>query len=218
MAKASPFLQAIWHNNPALVQMLGLCPLLAVSNTLVNALGLGLATLFVLIGSNLMISLLKNRIHEAIRLPAFVLIIASFVTLAELLMQAYAYKLNLILGIFLPLIVTNCLILARAESYAKKNGLLPAFIDGLSMGFGFLWVLLALGFIREALGQATLFANMQLLFGEGAKSWQISFSDSGILLALLPPGAFILLGFIAAFKNWIDEKQVRLAGRNKKHS
>lgn len=201
MSKSS-FLQALWHNNPALVQMLGLCPLLAVSNTLVNALGLGLATLFVLVGSNLMVSLLKNNIHEAVRLPAFVLIIASFVTLAELLMQAYAYKLNLILGIFLPLIVTNCLILARAESYAKKNGLLPAFIDALSMGLGFLWVLLVLGFIRELIGQGTLFANMQLLFGDGAKSWQVTLADSGMLLALLPPGAFIILGFIAAFKNW----------------
>lgn len=202
----SSFANALWHNNPALVQMLGLCPLLAVSNSTVNALGLGIATLFVLLGSNLIISLLKNHVHDAIRLPAFVLIIASFVTLAELLMQAYAYKLQLILGIFLPLIVTNCLILARAESHAKKHSLVSSLVDALSMGLGFFWVLLLLGILREALGQGTLFTNMHILFGEQARNWQITLADSGILLALLPPGAFMLLGFIAAFKNWIEQR------------
>ncbi len=202
----SPFLQAIWHNNPALVQMLGLCPLLAVSNSTVSALGLGLATLFVLLGSNLIVALLRQQIKDSIRLPALVLIIASLVTLTELLMQAYTYQLQLILGIFLPLIVTNCLILARAEAYAKKHPVLLALKDALAMGLGFLWVLLLLGMLREAIGQASLFADMHLLFGDSAKSWKVTFAESGILLALLPPGAFILLGLISALKNWIDTR------------
>lgn len=206
MSNPNSFLQAIWHSNPALVQMLGLCPLLAVSNSTVTALGLGIATLGVLLASNGIVSLLRKQIKDSVRLPALVLIIASLVTLTEFLMQAYAYQLQLSLGIFLPLIVTNCLILARAEAYAKKQGLLASLLDALGMGLGFLWVLLLLGAMREALGQATLLADMHLLFGESAKDWKITFAQSGLLLALLPPGAFILLGLMAALKNWIDAR------------
>ena len=136
----------LWHNNPALVQVLGLCPLLAVTSTVVNAIGLGLATLLVLMGSNLSVSLIRNFVSESVRLPAFVMIIASFVTCAELLMQAFTYELYQILGIFIPLIVTNCAILGRADAFASKNPPLPAILDGAMMGIGFLaaWLLLIL--------------------------------------------------------------------------
>ncbi len=152
----------LWHNNPALVQVLGLCPLLAVTSTVVNAIGLGIATLLVLIGSNLSVSVIRNFVSESVRLPAFVMIIASFVTCAELLMQAFTYELYEILGIFIPLIVTNCAILGRADAFASKNPPLPAILDGAMMGLGFLAVLVVLGGMRELLGQGTLFADMHL--------------------------------------------------------
>ena len=155
----------LWHNNPALVQVLGLCPLLAVTSTVVNAIGLGLATLLVLMGSNLSVSLIRNFVSESVRLPAFVMIIASFVTCAELLMQAFTYELYQILGIFIPLIVTNCAILGRADAFASKNPPLPAILDGAMMGIGFLAVLMTLGAMRELIGQGTLFADMHLLLG-----------------------------------------------------
>ena len=138
----------LWNNNPALVQLLGLCPLLAVTGTVVNALGLGIATLMVLIGSNCIVSLIRNHVSDAVRLPAFVIIIAAFVTCAELLMKAFTYELYQILGIFIPLIVTNCAILGRAEAFASKNHIGLAALDGLMMGLGFLLVLVALGALR----------------------------------------------------------------------
>ena len=145
----------LWTNNPALVQLLGLCPLLAVTGTVVNALGLGIATLAVLIGSNTIVSLIRNHVSDAVRLPAFVMIIAAFVTCTELLMKAYTYELYQILGIFIPLIVTNCAILGRAEAFASKQNVGMAAFDGLMMGLGFLAVLILLGAIRELLGQGT---------------------------------------------------------------
>ena len=151
----------LWTNNPALVQLLGLCPLLAVTGSIVNALGLGIATLAVLVGSNTIVSLIRNHVSDAVRLPAFVIIIAAFVTCAELLMKAFTYDLYQILGIFIPLIVTNCAILGRAEAFASKNKVGIAALDGLMMGLGFLAVLVALGAIRELLGSGTLFADMQ---------------------------------------------------------
>jgi electron transport complex protein RnfE len=198
----------LWDNNPALVQLLGLCPLLAVSGSVVNALGLGLATMLVLIGSNVAVSLIRNHVSEAVRLPVFVMIIATFVTCTELLMKAFTYELYLILGIFIPLIVTNCAILGRADAFASKNPILPSAFDGLMMGVGFALVLVAVGAVREILGSGTLFDNMQLLFGPAAESWKITlFADyKGFLVAILPPGAFIVVGFLIALKNIIDQK------------
>ena len=200
-------LDGLWTNNPALVQLLGLCPLLAVTGSVVNALGLGFATLLVLIGSNLSVSLIRNHVSEAVRLPAFVMIIASFVTVAELVMQAFTYELYEILGIFIPLIVTNCAILGRADAFASKNPILPSVIDGLMMGLGFTVVLILLGGIREILGQGVLFSNMDLLFGPVAANWQVTvFSDyPDFLFAILPPGAFVAMGLLIAFKNIIDK-------------
>ncbi|RMF19206.1 MAG: electron transport complex subunit E [Gammaproteobacteria bacterium] len=201
-------LDGLWRNNPALVQVLGLCPLLAVTGTVVNALGLGLATLFVLTASNSAVSLIRHYVPATVRLPAFVMIIASLVTCAELLMQAFAYELYEILGIFVPLIVTNCSILGRADAFASKNPVPHAALDGFMMGLGFLIVLLLLGAMRELVGQGTLFSGMELMFGETARQWTLHvFRDyPNVLFAILPPGAFIGLGLIMALKNIIDDR------------
>ena len=198
----------LWDNNPALVQVLGLCPLLAVTSTVVNAIGLGLATLMVLMGSNLAVSLIRNFVSESVRLPAFVMIIASFVTCAELLMQAFTYELYLILGIFIPLIVTNCAILGRAEAFASKNNVRASAMDGLMMGAGFGLVLLVIGTIREILGSGTLFDNMHLIFGPVAENWTLHLFGEGygFLVAVLPPGAFLVAGMLIALKNVIDDR------------
>ena len=208
----------LWKNNPALVQLLGLCPLLAVTGSVVNALGLGLATTLVLVGSNMAVSLIRRAVSDAVRLPAFVMIIASFTTCTELLMKAFTYELYQILGIFIPLIVTNCAILGRADAFACKNKLLPAAWDGLMMGTGFMLVLLSVGSIREILGNGTLFSDMHLLLGPMAANWTIHLFGKdyqGLLLAVLPPGAFIVTGFLIALKNIIDAKQLDRAKRAK---
>ena len=201
-------LQGLWKNNPGLVQLLGLCPLLAVTATVTNALGLGVATLLVLLGSNVAVSLVRNHVANEIRIPVFVLIIASLVTAVELLMNAYTYDLYLSLGIFIPLIVTNCAIIGRAEAFASKNAVLPSAIDAIMMGLGFLLVLLVLGAIREILGQGTLFDGAELLLGDWAKVLRIELYrvDSHFLLAMLPPGAFLGMGLLIALKNSIDNK------------
>ncbi|PCI18636.1 MAG: electron transport complex subunit RsxE [Piscirickettsiaceae bacterium] len=198
----------LWENNQAFVALLGLCPLLAVSNTVINGLGLGIATMLTLILSNAIVSLIRHQVGSEIRLPVFVLIIASIVTAIELIMNAFFYELYLILGIFIPLIVTNCSIIGRAEAFASKNPMAASIVDGFAMGLGFTAALVILGAIREVLGSGTLFANAQLMFGEGAKDMVIYvFNDyGGFLLAILPPGAFIGLGFIIALKNVIDKK------------
>lgn len=197
----------LWKNNPGLVQLLGLCPLLGTSNSTVNALGLGIATALVLIGSNAAVALIRNAVTNAVRLPAFVMIIAALTTCIELLMQAFTYELFQILGIFIPLITTNCMILGRAEAFAAKNSMLRASYDGLMMGIGFALVLVAIGASRELLGTGMLFTNMHLLFGNVAEHWQIEvFTDyKGFLLAILPPGAFLVLSLLIALKNWIDD-------------
>jgi len=199
-------LNGLWKNNPAIVQLLGLCPLLAVTGTVVNAIGLGLATVMVLVLSNTSVSLIRNVVSDAVRLPTFVMIIAAAVTCIELLMQAFAYELFQILGIFLPLITTNCVILGRADGFAAKNSLGPAMYDGFIMGVGFTAVLVVLGGLRELSGTGALFANMDLLFGPGAAHWKlVVFPDyQPFLLAILPPGAFIFTGLIIAIKNLID--------------
>lgn len=199
-------INGLWKNNPAIVQLLGLCPLLAVTGSVVNALGLGIATCFVLVTSNTAVSMIRNVTADAVRLPTFVMIIAAAVTCIELLMQAYSYELYEILGIFLPLITTNCVILGRADGFARKNPVLPALYDGLMMGLGFTAVLLVLGGLREISGSGAIFANMDLLFGPSAREWRVVlFEDyQPFLLAILPPGAFIFTGLIIALKNVID--------------
>ncbi|GAB3095178.1 electron transport complex subunit E [Aestuariicella hydrocarbonica] len=196
----------LWKNNPALVQLLGLCPLLAVSGSVVNALGLGLATTLVLVGSNIAVSLIRKTVSDAVRLPVFVMIIASFTTCTELLMKAYTYELYQILGIFIPLIVTNCAILGRADAFASKNSVPASALDGLMMGMGFALVLVSVGAIREVLGHGTLFADMNLLLGPMAEHWKVTLFSNypGFLVAILPPGAFIVTGFLIAIKNVID--------------
>ncbi len=199
----------LWGNNTAFVQVLGLCPLLAVSNTVINGLGLGLATTLTLVASNIMVSMIRHWVRPEIRIPVFVLIIASTVTIIELSMNAWFHELYNILGIFIPLIVTNCAIIARAEAFASKNTVTSSFLDGLFMGLGFTAVLVTLGAMREAIGFGTLFQQAHLMFGEAAREFTITLFDDyrGYLLAILPPGAFIGLGFLIAGKNIIDKKQ-----------
>ena len=203
----------LWTNNPGLVQLLGLCPLLAVSNNFVNALSLGLATLFVLTVSNLTVSAIRNVVRPEIRIPVYVMVIASLVTIVELVMNAYVQTLYDILGIFLPIITTNCVIIGRAEAFAAKNRVLPATVDGFMMGLGFLLVLVALGGLREVLADGTLGNGMHLLLGPALEGVYLTVIPDmqGLLLAALPPGAFIGLGLLIAVKNVIDARSKRRA-------
>jgi electron transport complex protein RnfE len=196
----------IWHENPGLVQLLGLCPLLAVTSSLVNGLGLGLATIVVLTLSNGLVSATRRWLRDAIRIPIYVLIIASLVTCIELIFKAWFPALDRSLGIFIPLIVTNCAIVARAELYASRNPVIPSLLDGMAMGSGFALLLCALGFVRELVGQGTMFARLDLLFG-GDPMPGLQVFDSGFLLAILPPGAFIALGLAVAGKNALDQRR-----------
>lgn len=198
--------QGLWNNNQALVALLGLCPLLAVSSTAINGLGLGLATMATLIVTNIIVSAIRNWIRSEIRIPMFVIIIACVVTTIELLMSAHFHELFLVLGIFVPLIVTNCAIIGRAESYASKNKVIHSALDGLMMGLGFTVVLVLLGIIREIFGYGTLFRNADLMLGPWASTLTITiFEDyKGLLFAILPPGAFMGLAMLIAIKNKID--------------
>lgn len=202
------FLDGLWQQNTGLVVLLGLCPLLAVSSTVVNALGLGLATMLVLVFSNLSVSLARSVIRPEIRIPAYVLIIASVVTVIQLLMQAWFHDLYRVLGIFIPLIVTNCAIIGRAEAFASRNAPLPALIDGLATGLGFCLALVLLGALREITGRGTLFSQARLMFGEFGDAMQVTLIPgySGFLLAMLPAGAFIGLGLLIAARNWLDSR------------
>lgn len=201
----------LWTNNVALVQLLGLCPLLAVTSTLVNGLGLGIATLVTLVLSNTLVSLIRDFVRSEVRLPVFVLIIASIVTIIELTMQAFFYDLYLVLGIFIPLIVTNCAIIGRAEGFASRNPVGASALDGLMMGVGFLVVLGLLGGMREIIGFGTLFNNAELMFGDAAKNLTFVFNADygGFLLAILPPGAFFGLAILIVIKNVIDERKTQ---------
>ena len=203
--------QGLWKNNPALVQILGLCPTLAVTTSATNALGLGIATTAVLMMSNLAISLVRSWVPNEIRIPVYVMIIAALVTCVQLLMNAYLFELYQALGIFIALIVTNCIIIGRAEAFANRNPPLLALFDGLMMGLGFTLILLLLGSVREILGQGTLFAGADQLLGPWAATLKIVLfqADVGFLLAILPPGAFLALGFIIAIKNLIDARLSR---------
>lgn len=210
-AAARYFRSGLWTENPGLVQLLGLCPLLAVTTTFVNGLGLGLATLFVLTCSNALVSLTRRFIYREIRIPMYVLIIASLVTCIELLLEAYLPALDRSLGIFIALIVTNCTIVARAESFASRNALAPAVADGVAMGAGFALVLCAIGAFRELVGQGTVLARLDMLTG-GAPVAGLAVIDGGFLLALLPPGAFFSLALAVAAKNALDRRRRRLRG------
>lgn len=195
MNLANTFNKGIWRDNPAFRLLLGLCPMLAVTTSAENGLGMGLATSFVLVCSNMVVSLLRKLIPAKVRIPAFIVIIASFVTVVQLCMEAYAYDMYKALGIFIPLIVVNCLILGRAEAFASKNGFVISIIDGLGMGAGFTLALFVLGAVREILGSGALLGFS--LFGA---------SYQPFLLMILPPGAFITLGLLLAGMNRIDAR------------
>ncbi len=205
--------QGLWENNPGLVQLLGLCPLLAVTTSTVNGLGLGLATLATLVISSSVVSLIRNLVRPEVRIPVFVLVIAATVTAIELLLNAYLHDLYLTLGIFIPLIVTNCAIIGRAEAFASRNPLPQAALDGFMMGLGFTAVLTVLGTLRELLGRGTVLGHAELLFGPAASHWQRTVLPDygGFLIAILPPGAFLGLGLLIALKNIIDDRRARRA-------
>lgn len=196
----------LWHENPGLVQLLGLCPVLAVTSTFVNGLGLGIATIAVLVSSNGLVSATRRWIIAEIRIPIYVLIIASLVTCIELIFKAWFPYLDRSLGIFIPLIVTNCAIVARAEIFASRNTVGASLADGLVMGLGFALLLMAIGGFRELFGQGSLFAGMDMLLG-GEPIRGLVLTDGGWLLAVLPPGAFFSLALAIAAKNVIDRRQ-----------
>ena len=195
----------IWKENPGLVQLLGLCPLLAVTTTLVNGIGLGLATLLVLTFSNAMVAATRRWIRSEIRIPIYVLIIASLVTCIELIFKAWFPTLDRSLGIFIPLIVTNCAIVARAEIYASRNSVAASILDGIAMGLGFALLLMLIGAFRELFGQASILTDFNMLTGQDGFNG-IAFADQGLLLLILPPGAFFALALAVAAKNAIDRK------------
>ncbi|MBT8048147.1 MAG: electron transport complex subunit E [Xanthomonadales bacterium] len=209
----------LWQQNTGLVVLLGLCPLLAVSGTVVNAIGLGLATTLTLVCSNLAVSLARRALRPEIRIPAYVIIIATVVTVIQLLMQAWFHDLYRVLGIFIPLIVTNCAIIGRAEAFASRNAPLPSAIDGLATGLGFLLTLVALGALREVVGRGTLLSQAQLMFGDWGRSLEITLipDHPGFLLAILPPGAFIGLGLLIAGRNWVEARRNRVRGAATAH-
>ncbi|MFZ2854969.1 MAG: electron transport complex subunit E [Rhodocyclaceae bacterium] len=196
----------IWKQNTSIVQILGLCPLLAVTTNLVNGVMLSLATIVVMAISGLAIASLRNFIPHEIRIPVFILIVAALVTVVDLLFNANLHELYLVLGIFIPLIVTNCIVLARVEAFANKNPPIQATLDGVFMGTGMLWTLALLGGMRELIGGGTLFSGIDMVF-PGLQPLQLLPADyPGLLLAILPPGAFILLGCMIAWKNWYEAR------------
>ncbi len=204
----------IWKQNCGIVQILGLCPILAISTNVVNAVSLGLATILVMALANLAISALRNFIPYEIRIPVFILIIAALVTVVDLAFNAYLHELYLVLGIFIPLIVTNCIVLARVEAFAAKNEPAHSTTDGIAMGVGLTLVLAVLGAMREIVGSGTLFSGIEMIF-PGTEGLTL-FGDNypGFLVAILPPGAFIALGFLIAGRNWIEARKQARARAN----
>lgn len=204
----------LWKQNPGIVQLLGMCPLLAVSTSVVNGASLGLATAVVMALSNASISPIRNIVPNEIRIPVYILIIAVLVTVVQYLMNAYMYGLYVVLGIFIPLIVTNCIVLARVEAFASKNAMLPSALDGFAMGLGLTAVLTVLGGMRELVGKGTLLSGIDLALGDMAKDWvfHIIPGYKGFLIAILPPGAFIGLALLIAGRNWLMLRAKRRAG------
>lgn len=202
----------LWDNNVVFAQMLALCPTLAVTGSATNGLGMGLATTAVLVCSNVLISALRQFISAEVRIPVYVVFIATLVTLVDMSLNAWAHDLYKVLGLFIALIVVNCAILGRAESYASKNAVLPAAVDGLMMGLGFTFALILLGGVREILGSGTLFAQAHLLLGASFAFLETTLIPQykGFLLMILPPGGFLALGFLLAGKRVLDR---RLAAR-----
>ena len=196
----------IWKQNTILAQLLGLCPLLAVSSNLVNAVSLGLATVIVMMLANFAISALRAFIPYEIRIPVFILIIAALVTVIDLAFNAFLHDLYMLLGIFIPLIVTNCIVLARVEAFAAKNGLRASTLDGLMMGIGFIWVIALLGAVREFVGQGTLFSGIEMIFPTLSGIQILPADYPGFLVAILPPGAFFVLGLLIAGRNWLEAR------------
>ncbi len=203
----------LWRENPGLVQLLGLCPLLAVTTTFVNGFGLGIATLVVLTMSNALIAATRRWIRQEIRIPIYVLIIASLVTCIELIFKAWFPSLDRSLGIFIPLIVTNCAIVARAEVFASRNPVGASFADGIGMGAGFAALLMAIGAFREFVGQASILSRVDMITGGEAFNG-FALADRGFLLAILPPGAFFSLALAVALKNYLDQRQRQTGGRS----
>ncbi|HNQ03672.1 MAG TPA: electron transport complex subunit E [Thiobacillaceae bacterium] len=199
-------INGLWKQNPGIVQILGLCPLLAISNNVVNALSLGLATTLVMAVSSGSVAVLRNLIPREIRIPVFVLIIAALVTVVELVMHAWMLPLYVVLGVFLPLITTNCIVLARVEAFASKRSTAHSILDAAAMGLGFTAVIVLLGALREVFGKGTLLSGLDLALGPRATEWVLHvFPDyQGILLAILPPGAFIGLGLLIALRNFME--------------
>jgi electron transport complex protein RnfE len=198
----------LWDNNVVLKQNLALCPLLAVTGTATNGLGMGLATMAVMVASNAAVSISRNLIPSEIRIPIFVLLIAALVTLVDIFLNAWMHELHKVLGLFIPLIVTNCVILGRAEAFASKQPLMPSMWDGLMMGAGFTLVMVVLGAGREITSAGTLFANASVLLGEEFRFLETTLIPEykGFLLTALPPGGFIMLGFMVAVKRLLDNK------------
>jgi len=196
----------LWKQNPGLVQLLGLCPILAISTSMVNAVSLGLATILVMAVANFAVAGLRNLIPYEIRIPVFILIIAALVTMVDLAFNAYLHELYLVLGIFIPLIVTNCIVLARVEAYAAKNGPLSSTVDGLMMGLGLVWVLAVLGGLRELIGVGTLFSGIEMIIPGLSPVTVFGDDYPGFLLAILPPGAFFALGCLIALFNWLNAR------------
>lgn len=203
----------LWDNNVVFAQMLALCPLLAVTGTATNGLGMGLATTAVLTAANVLVSAMRRLVSPEVRIPVYIVVIATLVTLVDMALNAWLHELYKVLGLFIALIVVNCAILGRAEAFASKNALLPAAADGIMMGLGFTGALVAIGAVREILGSGTLFANARLLLGEGFAFLELTLIPEykGYLLMILPPGAFLALGFLLAGKRILDR---RLAARS----
>jgi electron transport complex protein RnfE len=201
----------LWDNNGVLSMLLGMCPTMAMTTSATNGLGMGLATAVVMAASNLLVAVFRNQITQQVRIPVYILIIAAMVTLVDLSMNAWMHELYKVLGLFIPLIVSNCLPLARLEAFAAKEAVLPALVDGIFMGLGFTFALTAIGAVREIVGQGTLFADASLLLGPAFKFMELRLlpEQTGVLMMLLPPGGFLVTGLLVVVKRMIDVRAGR---------